>query len=105
MTICNQTFEFVADHLKSISYNGPVGLSCDDTKLFATFRDDTAVGTGLERGARWHAPAAGGRNGLVNGVRAPELTAGNSANAAVTATAAAKQVRLLINFCVLYSCI
>lgn len=40
-------------------------------------QDDTAVGTGLERGARWRAPAAGGREGLVDGVRAPQLAAGN----------------------------
>jgi hypothetical protein len=38
MTICDRTFELVADHLQKIGYNGPVGLSCDDTKLFATFR-------------------------------------------------------------------
>jgi hypothetical protein len=63
-------------------------------------QDDTAVGTGLERGARWRAPAAGGRDGLVNGVHVPELAAGNSANAAMTATAAAKQVRFSICICI-----
>ncbi|KAF8797488.1 hypothetical protein BYT27DRAFT_7237241 [Phlegmacium glaucopus] len=36
--ICDQTFELVAEHLKTIGYNGPLGLSCDDTKLFSTFR-------------------------------------------------------------------
>jgi len=35
--ICNHTFELIHDHLASISYNGPVALSCDDTKLFSTF--------------------------------------------------------------------
>lgn len=38
MEICDQTFELVAEHLKTINYNGPLGLSCDDTKLFSTFR-------------------------------------------------------------------
>ncbi|KAF8167513.1 hypothetical protein B0H34DRAFT_854442 [Crassisporium funariophilum] len=38
MDICLQTFELVDDHLKALDYDGPLGLSCDDTKLFATFR-------------------------------------------------------------------
>lgn len=37
MRICDCTFELVADHLNALDYNCPVGLSCDDTKLFATF--------------------------------------------------------------------
>jgi hypothetical protein len=27
-----------AEHLAALKYNGPVGLSCDDTKLFPSFR-------------------------------------------------------------------
>ena len=38
MEICDRTFELVADHLDALDFKGPVGLSCDDTKLFATFR-------------------------------------------------------------------
>ena len=38
MKITNQTFELVQEHLKSLDYDGPLALSCDDTKLFATFR-------------------------------------------------------------------
>ena len=38
MEICDHTFKLVEDHLNALDYNGPVGLSCDDTKLFATFR-------------------------------------------------------------------
>lgn len=38
MNICDRTFELVLDHLNSLDYNGPVGLSCDDTELFSTFR-------------------------------------------------------------------
>jgi hypothetical protein len=38
MEICDRTFDLVADHLNALDYDGPVGLSCDDTKLFATFR-------------------------------------------------------------------
>ena len=30
--------ELVSDHLQTLNYDGPVGLSCDDTKLFATYR-------------------------------------------------------------------
>ena len=38
MTICDQTFELVVEHLEALNYNGPVGLSCDDTKLLASLR-------------------------------------------------------------------
>ncbi|KAJ7182126.1 hypothetical protein C8R46DRAFT_826347, partial [Mycena filopes] len=48
---------------------------------------DHAIGTGLDRNARWHAPAPGGRGASGPGATLP---AGNSANAALTATAAAK---------------
>ncbi|KAJ6466093.1 hypothetical protein DFH09DRAFT_1346106 [Mycena vulgaris] len=50
---------------------------------------DLAVGTGLERGIRWRAPAPGGRGGNVPGLKSA-LANGNSANAALTATAVAK---------------
>lgn len=36
--INNQTFQLVVDHLDEINYNGPCSLSCDDTKLFSTYR-------------------------------------------------------------------
>lgn len=35
MTICDRTFELAKTHLQSLNYNGPVCLSCDDTKLFS----------------------------------------------------------------------
>jgi hypothetical protein len=38
MEICDRSFLLVADHLTALSYTGPVGLSCDDTKLFASLR-------------------------------------------------------------------
>lgn len=38
MDICDRTFKLVAEHLTAINYTGPVGLSCDDTKLFSTLR-------------------------------------------------------------------
>ena len=38
MDICDRSFELVVEHLSALGYDGPVGLSCDDTKLFATFR-------------------------------------------------------------------
>lgn len=38
MEICNWSFELVAQHLETISYNGLLALSCDVTKLHATFR-------------------------------------------------------------------
>lgn len=34
----DKTFEYVRHHLDSLKYEGPVGLSCDDTKLLAAFR-------------------------------------------------------------------
>jgi hypothetical protein len=36
--ICEYTFELAQTHLQSLNYNGPVGLSCDDTKLFSALR-------------------------------------------------------------------
>lgn len=33
-----RTFELVQDTLKRLGYSGPVALSCDDTKLLASFR-------------------------------------------------------------------
>ncbi|KAJ7907834.1 hypothetical protein B0H13DRAFT_1618080, partial [Mycena leptocephala] len=47
---------------------------------------DHATGTGLERSARWHAPAPGGRAALP-----AAAAAGNSANAALAATVVAKK--------------
>jgi len=38
MDICDRTFDLVSEHLSTLDYDGPVGLSCDDTKLFATYR-------------------------------------------------------------------
>lgn len=38
MQICDRSFELVADHLETLGYDGPLGLSCDDTKLHSTFR-------------------------------------------------------------------
>lgn len=38
LEICDRTFQLVADHLAAIDYRGPTSLSCDDTKLFSTFR-------------------------------------------------------------------
>jgi hypothetical protein len=35
---CLRSFVLVRNYLDSINYIGPVGLSCDDTKLFAAFR-------------------------------------------------------------------
>jgi len=37
MGISEKTFQLAHDHLKQIDYNGPVALSCDDTKLLASF--------------------------------------------------------------------
>lgn len=38
MNISDRSFELVYEHLNKLDFDGPVGLSCDDTKLFATFR-------------------------------------------------------------------
>jgi hypothetical protein len=35
---CPRSFQLVRHYLNSINYDGPVGLSCDDSKLFAAFR-------------------------------------------------------------------
>ncbi|KIJ91177.1 hypothetical protein K443DRAFT_115413 [Laccaria amethystina LaAM-08-1] len=36
--ISEKTFQLARDHLKKIDYDGPIALSCDDTKLLASFR-------------------------------------------------------------------
>lgn len=60
-------------------------------------QDEQAVGTGKERSARWQANhAPGGRDGKIDGTAAPELVSGNSANAALAASAVAKKVWLRI---------
>lgn len=38
MTICDQTFKLVVEHLEALNYDGPVGLSCDDSKLLSSLR-------------------------------------------------------------------
>ncbi|KIJ59917.1 hypothetical protein HYDPIDRAFT_170487 [Hydnomerulius pinastri MD-312] len=38
MTICSRSFELVANHLAALSYNGPVSVCCDDTKLHPVWR-------------------------------------------------------------------
>lgn len=35
---CERSFILVRQYLDSINYDGPVGLSCDDSKLFPAFR-------------------------------------------------------------------
>jgi len=49
MSICDQTFVNVQKYLEGMDYKGPLGLSCDDTKLFATFR----LYWNLEKGAHF----------------------------------------------------
>lgn len=56
-------------------------------------QDDKAIGTGYERSARWRAPARGGRDGQIDGTTIDALHSCNATNAAVTASALAKQVR------------
>jgi hypothetical protein len=36
MEICDRTFQLVEDHLAALNHTGPVGLSCNDTKLFSS---------------------------------------------------------------------
>ncbi|KAJ7814859.1 hypothetical protein B0H13DRAFT_2242659 [Mycena leptocephala] len=38
MDISDRNFQLVAEHLEALKYDGPVNLSCDDTKLFPSFR-------------------------------------------------------------------
>ncbi|KAJ7703502.1 hypothetical protein B0H17DRAFT_1127137 [Mycena rosella] len=38
MVICDRTFELVEEYLAALTYDGPVGLTCDDTKLFSGLR-------------------------------------------------------------------
>lgn len=38
MDICDRSFQLVVDHLTALDYSGPLGLACDDTKLFGSLR-------------------------------------------------------------------
>ncbi|KAJ7821613.1 hypothetical protein B0H14DRAFT_2257498, partial [Mycena olivaceomarginata] len=38
LEICDRTYELTIEHLKGLGWSGPVGMSCDDTKLNAAFR-------------------------------------------------------------------
>jgi hypothetical protein len=38
MTICDRTFDLVVEYLEAVNYEGPLALSCDDSKLFASLR-------------------------------------------------------------------
>jgi hypothetical protein len=58
--------------------------------------EDKAVGTGLERGARWRAPALGAREGIIDGVAALALASGNTANADI---ATRQTVNVASSFC------
>jgi hypothetical protein len=58
--------------------------------------EDKAVGTGLERGARWRAPALGAREGIIDGAAAPALVNGNTANADV---ATKQTISVVSSFC------
>ena len=55
---------------------------------------EKGAGTGADRLRRWTGrdPAPGGRISWIDGVEAPELVSGNSANAVAVADATAKQV-------------
>ena len=52
--------------------------------------------TGVNWSIYWWAPAPGARDGLIDGASAPNLENSNSANAAISATAATKWVSLLV---------
>ncbi|KAG7095522.1 hypothetical protein E1B28_006260 [Marasmius oreades] len=64
-----------------------------ELELICSEQEVVGVGTGVERKLRWTArdPAPGGRNGVVDGEKANGPMAGNSANAALSATAVAKK--------------
>ena len=36
--IQDRSFELAIEHLRKLDYDGPVGLACDDTKLFPALR-------------------------------------------------------------------
>ena len=38
ITICERNLDLASEYLSSLNYSGPVGLSCDDTKLHPTLR-------------------------------------------------------------------
>lgn len=38
ITICERNLELASEYLSSLNYSGPVGLSCDDTKLHPSLR-------------------------------------------------------------------
>jgi len=62
-------------------------------------QDDVAIETGADRGRRWtdnRVPAPRGRQGVIDDVAAPEIWAGNAANAALAAATVAKRVSTFV---------
>ncbi|KAH6871759.1 hypothetical protein BKA70DRAFT_1484362 [Coprinopsis sp. MPI-PUGE-AT-0042] len=60
-------------------------------KILKDEQGERGVGTGIERWERWRSAAPGGRDGMVDGKLAPLPSAGNEANAVLTADALSKQ--------------
>lgn len=68
-------------------------------ELHEEVQDDVAIGTRADRGRRWtdsSAPAPGGREGIIDGVAAPDIFPGNAASAALAAATVAKKVSTFI---------
>ena len=62
-------------------------------------QNDIGIGTGADRGRRWtdnRVPAPRGREGIIGGVVAPGISAGNAANAELAAAAVAKRVSTFV---------
>lgn len=38
MIVNEKTFELILAHLRALDYHGPLGLSCNDTKLFTAWQ-------------------------------------------------------------------
>ncbi|KAF8809165.1 hypothetical protein BYT27DRAFT_7210458 [Phlegmacium glaucopus] len=87
------TKKFKADSSHETTMHGKIICKLHETLKEA--QDDVVVGTGADRGWRWtdnHAPAPGGRGGIIDNVAAPEILVGNAANAVLAAAAVAKRV-------------
>jgi hypothetical protein len=85
-----RTKKFKADSSHETTMRGKIIREFHE--MLKEAQDDVAIGTGADRGRRWtdnRAPAPGGREGIV---AAPEILAGNAANAALAADAVAKRV-------------
>jgi hypothetical protein len=92
-----RTKKFKADSSDATTIRGKIIHELHE--ILKEAQDDMAIGTGADRSRRWNdnrVPAPGGRDGVIKGVAAPEISLGNATNAALAAAAVAKKASIFV---------